>query len=81
MIKRDYVKGPYRVIELAEPVPVVVAIDDHICLVAGCDKRFSSCRLKFDNVINFQGFPDLLSEDYGMQHPSKAGRLNGGSRR
>jgi len=32
-------------------------------------------------VINFQGFPDLLSEDYGMQHPSKAGRLNGGSRR
>lgn len=81
VIKRDYVKGPYRVIELAEPVPVAVAIDDHICLVAGCDKRFSSCRLKFDNVINFQGFPDLLSEDYGMQHPSKAGRLNGGSRR
>ena len=81
VIKRDYVKGPYRVIELAEPVPVVVAIDDHICLVAGCDKRFSSCRLKFDNMINFQGFPDLLSEDYGMQHPSKAGRLNGGSRR
>ena len=81
VIKRDYVKGPYRVIELAEPVPVAVVIDDHICLVAGCDKRFSSCRLKFDNVINFQGFPDLLSEDYGMQHPSKAGRLNGGSRR
>ena len=80
-IKRDYVKGSSRVIELAEPLPIAVATEDYIRLVAGCDKRFSSCRLKFDNVINFQGFPDLLSEDYGMQHPSKAGRLDGGSRR
>lgn len=30
---------------------------DAIELVAGCDKRFATCRDRFDNAVNFQGFP------------------------
>lgn len=33
-----------------------------IRLRAGCDKAFRTCRTKFANQINFQGFPDLSDD-------------------
>lgn len=42
-------------LSLAPPAPLLPG--DQIALVAGCDKRFSTCRDRFHNALNFRGFP------------------------
>ena len=46
---------------------------DRIRLQAGCDKRARTCRRKFDNFLNFRGFPHLPAEDWLMA-PQAGGR-------
>ncbi|WP_170432100.1 DUF2163 domain-containing protein [Ruegeria arenilitoris] len=58
-----------------------LAAGDRVRVLAGCDKRMETCRLKFNNIINFQGFPDLPSEDWVMAVPKQGNANNGGSRR
>ncbi|KFB10644.1 DUF2163 domain-containing protein [Nitratireductor basaltis] len=50
-----------------------VAGGDTFTVVAGCDKSFSTCRDKFSNVKNFQGFPHLPGNDaaYGYATESQ----------
>ena len=81
IIKRDRPEGGARVIELSQPLRAAIATGDRVRLVAGCDKRMETCRKKFDNLVNFQGFPDLPGDDWSITDPARAGRLNGGSRR
>jgi uncharacterized phage protein (TIGR02218 family) len=38
-------------------------IDSEIILYPSCDKKFSTCKRKFDNAINFRGEP-FIGEDY-----------------
>jgi len=59
----------------AEPAP-----GDGVLLEAGCDKRFGTCREKFGNHLNFQGFPHLPGEDWLFLSPrpgAAGGRRNG----
>ncbi|MDX2259405.1 MAG: DUF2163 domain-containing protein [Hyphomicrobiaceae bacterium] len=51
-------------IELWQPVLALLAIGDAVALRAGCDKTFATCRTKFDNAINFQGFPHMPGNDF-----------------
>lgn len=81
MIKRDVMDGAERVIELWHPLRAKIAVSDVLRLEAGCDKRAVTCRLKFQNFYNFQGFPDIPGDDWSITDPSRAGSLNGGSRR
>ncbi len=81
-VKRDYVDGEgRRVLELWEPIRAAVQPGDRVHLMAGCDKRFETCRLKFSNALNFQGFPDIPGEDWLTSYPVRAGDNSGGSRR
>lgn len=80
-IKSDTLKGSERLIELWEPLRAALAQDDVVELHSGCDKRFATCARKFDNLVNFQGFPDLPGDGWMMVAPAQSGRLNGGSRR
>ncbi|SDN34384.1 phage conserved hypothetical protein BR0599 [Lutimaribacter pacificus] len=80
-IRRDEVAGAGREIALWAPLRAGIAAGDRVRLVAGCDKRLETCRFKFDNILNFQGFPDLPSEDWLMAVPARSGDLGGGSRR
>ena len=80
-IKRDVNDGGARVIELWHPLRAAIAPGDHLRLTAGCDKRMDTCRLKFQNLLNFQGFPDIPGDDWSITDPARAGTLNGGSRR
>jgi len=50
-------------IELWQPMPFTFTVGDTYELVAGCDKTLETCRDKFDNLINFGGFPHLPGED------------------
>lgn len=79
-IKRDIVEGDARRIELWDPIRADLEAGDMLRLIAGCDKRMQTCRFKFNNLLNFQGFPDLPGEDWIMLSPS-AGTNTGGSRR
>jgi uncharacterized phage protein (TIGR02218 family) len=45
------------------------AVGDTVLIEAGCDKRFETCRLKFLNQLNFQGFPHVPSDDWLMATP------------
>jgi uncharacterized phage protein (TIGR02218 family) len=49
-----------------------------IRLEAGCDKRAETCRLKFDNFLNFRGFPHIPGEDWLSSYPVSAGNNDGG---
>nr|WP_325048889.1 phage BR0599 family protein [Rhodophyticola porphyridii] len=52
-----------------------------IRLEAGCDKRMETCRLKFNNLLNFRGFPDIPGDDWLMSYPARTNARDGGSRR
>ncbi len=80
-IKQDRSEGQERRIELWEPLRVAVAVGDMVRLEAGCDKRTETCRLKFNNLANYQGFPDIPGEDWVMSVPKSSGINTGGSRR
>ena len=80
-IKSDVQEADARVIELWEPLRAPIVPGDALRLIAGCDKRGETCRLKFNNYLNFQGFPDIPGDDWTIRDPARAGRLDGGSRR
>ncbi|KNX43162.1 hypothetical protein ROTO_02910 [Roseovarius tolerans] len=81
LIKRDRVEGMGRVIELWQPLGAQVVAGDALRIEAGCDKRMSTCQFKFDNLLNFQGFPDIPGDDWTITDPTKSPALDGGSRR
>ena len=81
LIKRDRMDGAGRVIELWQPLGAQVASGDALRIEAGCDKRSATCQFKFDNLANFQGFPDIPGDDWTITDPTKSPRLDGGSRR
>ncbi|MEP2470237.1 DUF2163 domain-containing protein [Roseobacter sp.] len=81
MIKQDRFEGSQRVIELWEPVRSALEAGTMVRLVAGCDKRSETCRAKFANLINFQGFPDVPSEDWIAAVPKSTSANTGGSLR
>lgn len=81
MIKDDETQGGYRILTLWAPLRAMVQSGDQLRLEAGCDKRMQTCRLKFNNLANFQGFPDIPGEDWEMAVAKSSARNSGGSRR
>lgn len=81
VIKHDRTKGTTRTIELWEPIRGDVSAGIDVRLTAGCDKRLGTCRIKFNNIRNFQGFPDLPNEDWVLAVPRASGANTGGSLR
>lgn len=66
-ISRDikvYVPGQFV---LHEPFPHPVMAGDTYTVTAGCDKTFPTCRDRFNNVVNFRGFPYVLGTDKIIQ--------------
>lgn len=73
-IKNDTaLPGGIRELELWEPLAIAPQAGDALRIVAGCDKRAATCRLKFNNFLNFRGFPHLPTEDWLMA-PQAGGR-------
>ncbi|WP_212525982.1 DUF2163 domain-containing protein [Actibacterium sp. MT2.3-13A] len=79
IIKNDRYKGGVRVVELWQSLRLPVAAGDRVRLEAGCDKRAETCRLKFNNLLNFRGFPHVPGEDWLISYPVSGGRNDGGS--
>jgi len=44
---------------------------------ATCDRSFATCREKFNNGVNFRGFPHIPGNDALMRYPEAADALEG----
>lgn len=47
-------------------------------VAAGCDKSFSTCKAKFDNHLNFRGFPHLPGNDAAYGYAREGENFDGG---
>lgn len=80
VIKTDRIEGSARRVTLWQPIRGALASGDQLRLIAGCDRRTETCREKFANLTNFQGFPHIPGEDWLMSVPRSGGGNTGGSR-
>jgi uncharacterized phage protein (TIGR02218 family) len=67
-VTRDIAFYETHRITLIEPLPYGIAIGDEVTLVAGCNKTKFNC-LIYNNIINFQGEPDIPTEDKAVYMP------------
>lgn len=81
VIKRDRFVNDQRQIEIWEALRAPIVAGDMIRIEAGCDKSAKTCRLKFNNFVNFQGFPDIPGDDWLISSPVGAVQNTGGSLR
>lgn len=65
-------------ITLSSPIVAAIAAGDRFRLVQGCDKRFSTCRGRFGNHLNFRGFPHIPGSDTTLR-AAKSGDVHDGS--
>ena len=63
-------------VELFKQTPLDIAATDVATLQMGCDKRFSTCRDRFDNVENFRGFTEIPGVDRARATVTKDGVRN-----
>lgn len=68
------------VIEVLDAPGDVVELGATFTIYAGCDKRHETCRVKFDNVTNFRGFPHMPGNDAVQSGPDEDQPLDGSSR-
>lgn len=71
-IRTDRPYGAGRRLELWTPLPMEQG--DRIALTPGCDKRAETCRVTFDNLLNFRGFPHIPGEDWLIAVPARRAR-------
>lgn len=57
-------------IMLLEPMPYPIHVGDTFQIEAGCDKTCTTCKAKFDNLLNFQGFPHMPTEQEATETPN-----------
>jgi uncharacterized phage protein (TIGR02218 family) len=74
----DRLLGTVRVLQLAADPGHPVSVGDRLLVIAGCDRRAETCRTKFDNFLNFRGFPHIPGEDWVLAYP-KSGEAHDGS--
>lgn len=60
-----------RLLTLFLKMRSTINIGDEFTILPGCDKKRLTCQNKFDNMINFQGEPDVPGEDQVTQIPDK----------
>jgi uncharacterized phage protein (TIGR02218 family) len=73
-------EGGLARIELWQRTAEPIAPGDTFRIVAGCDKQFSTCKAKFDNVANFRGFPHVPGNDFMLSVATRGGKNDGKSR-
>ena len=79
LIQRDVTENSERHIELKNAPAFPVNPTDQAELVAGCDKRATTCKEKFANILNFQGFPFIPGDDWATAYPVTGGDYQGQS--
>ena len=79
MIKSDRLNSTGRLVDLWHAPGAALAVGDTVQLQAGCDRMAQTCRGKFANFLNFQGFPHIPGEDWLSSYPVSTRPNDGGS--
>ena len=66
-------------IELWQQMPEPIAAGDTFAITAGCDKRVATCRDRFNNAVNFRGFPHIPGNDFVITIPTPGAPGNDGT--
>ncbi len=78
VVKHHRIEAGAAVIELWQPMGMAVVPGDQVKLTAGCDKQFSTCRVKFANAANFRGFPHIPGDDFVLNYARRGDPANDG---
>jgi len=74
----NQIKSQNSVLQLWSMFPDPISVGDQVLVRPGCDKLLSTCYEKFQNVINFRGFPHLPSTEFAMSYAGNSKDLDGG---
>ena len=79
-VLRHVVDGGGVQVELLSPgLSAAPGAGTLVRLTAGCDKRFPTCRDRFQNALNFRGFPHMPGSDFVLAYPDRdTGENDGG---
>ena len=66
---KSHRKGAAVRLTLWQAMPEPIGAGDTFIVTAGCDKRFDTCRARFNNAVNFRGFPHIPGNDFVIAHP------------
>ena len=66
---KNHRKGAAVRLTLWQAMPEQIEAGDTFVVTAGCDKRFDTCRARFNNAVNFRGFPHIPGNDFIIAHP------------
>lgn len=80
IVKFDTETRDGRLLELWVGFDLEVAVGDEVRIEAGCNKSQITCKEKFNNFLNFRGFPHVPSADWATSYPVSTQRNDGGSR-
>ena len=72
-----WLDGSIATLTLLEAPVRVIAEGDSFIARAGCDKRIATCSVKFANVANFRGFPNIPGQDAVLRYASQDGGHEG----
>lgn len=78
-VKAHPVGGEKAVVELWLSPPMGPAVGDEFEVFAGCDRTAAMCSAKFDNMLNYRGFPQMPGDDAVAGYPAKGDAHDGGS--
>jgi len=81
LVRRDTGSGTDRVMTLWAEARAEAVVGDTFRVVAGCDKYIETCAAKFDNAVNFRGFPHMPGEDWVTAYPKQGTSHDGTVRR
>lgn len=78
-VKAHLGAGADTILELWLSPVFGIAPGDGFTVSAGCDKTAGTCEIKFDNLLNYRGFPHMPGDDVAASYPNSGGAHDGGS--
>ena len=78
---KSHRKAGVVLLDLWQAMPEPIASGDAFTVTAGCDKRFQTCHDRFNNVLNFRGFPHIPGNDFVISYPVQGQAGNNGASR
>lgn len=63
-IAEHWLEGAIAYLTLWQPADMKPEPGDAFTVSAGCNKQHDTCRMKFANLVNFQGFPFMPGSDF-----------------
>ena len=67
-------------VALWQAMSLAVTAGDTFAITAGCDKQPETCKAKFNNFLNFRGFPHMPGNDFAVSYPVRGETRNDGSK-